>query len=104
MDSRATQWGLGTKYQYCRYLQVWVSIDTATKYRLFSILSLRCLWLACMHEDVKKISIKAKKLENANFVQEVRLKELDQDKIINCVSDRILHSCPKPFGNVIVSQ
>ena len=23
--------------------------------------------------------------------------ELDQGKIINCVPDRILHSCPKPF-------
>ena len=23
--------------------------------------------------------------------------ELDQGKIINCVSDRTLHSCPRPF-------
>ena len=36
-------------------------------------------------------------LKNANFFLEVCLMELDQGEIINCVPDRILHSCPKPF-------
>ena len=45
-----------------------------------------------------KTSIKAKKkLKNANLFLEVCLMELDKGKIINCVPDRILHSCPKPF-------
>ena len=54
-----------------------VSIDTSTKYRQFSILSLLCLWSACMYENLKKMSmyenlkkmsIKAKKkLKNAFF-------------------------------------
>ena len=58
-----------------------VSIDTSTKYRWLSILSLFCLWLACMCENLKKMSIKAKKkLKNAIFFLEVCLIELDKDK------------------------
>ena len=45
-----------------------LSIGTSTKYRLFSILSLISLWLVCMYENLKKLSIRAKKkLKNANF-------------------------------------
>ena len=38
-----------------------VSIDTFTKYRLFSILTLLCLWLACMYENLNQSKEKAKK-------------------------------------------
>ena len=52
-----------------------------------------------MYENLKKMSIKAKEmLKNANSFLEVCLMELDQSKIINCVPDRILHNCPKPFS------
>ena len=45
-----------------------------------------------------KTSRKSKeKAENVNFVLEVCLMELDQDKIFNCAPDRILHSSPKPI-------
>ena len=51
-----------------------------------------------MYENLKKMSIKAKrKLKNANFFLEVCLMELDEGKINNCVPNRILHSRPKPF-------
>ena len=46
-----------------------------------------------MHENQKA----KKKQKTAIFFLEVCLMELDQDKIINGVPDRILHSCPKPF-------
>ena len=59
-----------------------------------------------MYENLKKMSIKAKKkLKNANSFLEVCLMELDQGKIINCVLVRILHSVQDHFGNDIsVSQ
>ena len=66
-----------------------------------------------MYENLKKMSIKAKKkLKNANFSWKYVLMELDQGKIISCVPDRILHSNLKPkksnlkknFGNDNVSQ
>ena len=80
-----------------------VSIDTSTKYRYLSILSLLCLRPACMYENLKKMPIKAKQ-KNAGVFLEVCLMELDQGKI-NCVPDKILHSRPKPFFcNDIVSQ
>ena len=73
-----------------------VSIDTFTKYRQFSILSLLCLWSACMYENLKKMSIKAKKkLKNA-FFMEVCLMDMDEKSSI-VFQDRIFHSCPKPF-------
>ena len=56
------------------------------------------MYVCGMYENLKKISIEAKKkLKNAIFVSESILMELDQSKIINCVPDRILHNCPKPF-------
>ena len=47
-----------------------------------------------MYENLKKMPIKAKKkLKNANFFLEVCLLKLDKGKIINCVPNRIFHSC-----------
>ena len=83
-----------------------VSSDTSTKFRYFSIPNLFCSWLACMYENLKKMSIKAKKkLKNTNFFLEVCLMELDQVKIINCVPERILHTVVQNhFCKDIVSQ
>ena len=79
-------------------MQIW------GKYRYFQQVSLvfdtePALFMVGMYvqkpqENVNKSEEKA---ENVNFFLEVFLMELDQSKIINCVLDRILHSCPKPF-------
>ena len=60
------------------------SIDTVYTYKLG----------VTMNTDTK---YREEKLKNANFFLEACLKELDQDKTINSVPDKISHSCPKPF-------
>ena len=56
-----------------------------------------------MKTSRKYVNQSEEKAENAIFFPEVCLIELDQGKIINCVSDRILHSRPKT-SNDIASQ
>ena len=86
-----------TKYRYRRYLRA------GGKYRYFHQVSLvfdteaavfMVSTIACMYENLKKMSIKAQKKQKS---MEVCLIELDQGKSINRVPDRILHSRPKPF-------
>ena len=90
-----------TKYRYCRYLRV------RGKYRYFHQVSLifdaePALFMVSMYVRRKSqvqenVNQSEEKAEKCNFFLELCLMELDQDKIINCVPDRILHSCPKSF-------
>ena len=52
----------------------------------------------------ENLNLTKKKVKNVNFFLEVCLMDLDQDKIINCVPERIADSCLKPFWKDNVSQ
>ena len=75
-----------TKYRYCRYLQVWGKYCNHQVLLVFD--TEPALFMASVHAWRPRENLK-KKPKNVNFVLEVCLMELDQDKIINCVPDRI---------------
>ena len=74
------------------------------KYRYFHQVSLvfdaePALFMVSMYvrKPQENVNQSEEKAEKCDFFLELCLMELDQGKIINCVPDRTLHSCPKPF-------
>ena len=58
-----------------------------------------------MYENLRKnVNQSEEKAEKCQFFSGSTLDGMDQDKIISCVSNRILHSVLNHFGNDIVSQ